>query len=95
MTPELLNTIGLTSNIFGVILIFFFGLPQPSHDEGVSLGLEDGTPLGDGTTVGERNVKIRKRKARYKFFAYVALSLMLFGFVLQFLALHIDLIPFH
>lgn len=95
MTPESLNTIGLVSNILGVVLIFFFGLPQPSHEEGVAFGLEDGTLLSDGTTVGERDVKIRKRKARYKFCAYFALSLMLLGFVLQFLAIHFDLISLH
>lgn len=95
MMPETLNTIGLISNILGVFLIFFYGLPQPSHTEGESLVVGDNTRLSDGRTVKERNVEIRKRKARYKFFAYVALFLLLTGFVLQFLAIHPELIPFH
>lgn len=60
MTSPELNAIGLVSNILGVILIFFFGLPQPSHDERVSLGLEDNTQLNDGTTVKQRNLKTKE-----------------------------------
>ncbi|MEQ5239521.1 hypothetical protein [Proteus terrae] len=82
MTSPELNVIGLISNILGVILIFFFGLPQPSHDEGVSLGGKDNTRLNDGTTVKQRNLKIKRRKFIYKSFAYLALVLMLMGFAL-------------
>ena len=88
MTPETLNTLGLISNILGVILIFFYGLPQPSHDAREFLELVD-------NTIEEKNIEIRKRKARYKFFAYFALILLLTGFALQFLAIHADLLPFH
>ncbi|NUW65316.1 hypothetical protein HUZ94_17105 [Cronobacter sakazakii] len=91
MTSPELNAIGLISNIFGVILIFFFGLPQPSHDEGVSLGLEENTRLNDGTTVKQRNLKIKRRRLIYKFFACLALVLMLMGFALQFLSIIPDL----
>ncbi|MGS4265347.1 hypothetical protein [Serratia marcescens] len=91
MTSPELNAIGLISNILGVILIFFFGLPQPSHDEGVSLGLEDNTRLNDGTTVKQRNLKIKRRKFIYKSFAYLALALMIMGFALQLLSILPDL----
>lgn len=91
MTSPELNAIGLISNIFGVILIFFFGLPQPSHDEGVSLGLEENTRLNDGTTVKQRNLKIKRRRLIYKFLACLALVLMLMGFALQFLSIIPDL----
>ena len=87
MTSEILNTVGLGLNIFGVVLIFFFGLPQPSHDEGVSIGLGENDVFEDGTSVKEINEKIRKRKAVYKGFAFFALSLMLLGFILQLLSI--------
>lgn len=87
MTPEILNTIGLIFNILGVILIFFFGLPQPSHDESVSLGLGEDTVFEDGLSVKEINATTRKRKEIYKGFAYFALSLMLLGFIFQLLSI--------
>lgn len=83
MTAQELNTIGLLLNITGVTLVFFFGLPQPSHEEGVSRGLGDGTVFTDGTSVAEINKRVRTRRRIYAAFAYVALSLILLGFVLQ------------
>jgi len=87
VTSDILNTMGLVFNILGVILIFFFGLPQPSHDEGVTLTLGEGTVLEDGTSVKELNEQVRKRKSLYKAFAYVALNLMLLGFIFQLLSI--------
>ena len=87
MTSELLNTIGLSSNIIGVILIFFFGLPQPSHNEGMSIGIGENTVLADGTRVKDIMASVRRRKAIYKCFACLALCLMLIGFVLQLLSI--------
>ena len=87
MTAQiLLNALGLTLNIFGVVLIFFFGLPQPSHREGVGLGLEDGNILPDGTSVAEWNARTRRRKRIYTALAYVALSLLPTGFICQLIA---------
>ena len=64
MTAQTLNTIGLLLNIAGVILVFFYGFPQPTHEEGVGRGLEDGTPMPDGRTVAQHNEDTRKTKAR-------------------------------
>ncbi|EBY1977420.1 hypothetical protein ZH93_18330 [Salmonella enterica subsp. enterica serovar Corvallis] len=83
MTPEILNTFGLCLNIVGVVLIFFFGLPQPSHDEEMSLGVSENTVLADGRTVKSIIDKVRRRKKRYQRCAYLALTLMLLGFLFQ------------
>ena len=80
---QIISTIGLVMNIIGVILLFFFGFPQPNFDEGVSLGLEDNTPLGNGKTVKEQNIEINRKKRIYKIMATVALVLLLFGFLFQ------------
>ncbi|WBM72949.1 hypothetical protein OH773_22155 (plasmid) [Buttiauxella sp. WJP83] len=83
MTPEMLNSIGLFLNIAGVVLIFFYGLPQPSHDEEVSIGVGMDTVLEDGRSVKSMVDEVRRRKVRYKRRAYLALTLMLFGFLFQ------------
>lgn len=83
MTPQELNSLGLVLNIAGVVLVFFFGFPQPSHDESVSLGLTDGTTFTNGTSVAGIKAAIRRRKRIYMFFSNVALALLLAGFVLQ------------
>ena len=86
MTAQTLNAIGLVLNIIGVVLVFFFGLPQPPHEKGVSLGLEDGTVLANGTSVAEINAKAERRKQVYTAFAYIALSFLLAGFLCQLIA---------
>jgi hypothetical protein len=73
MDAKTLNTIGLVLNIVGVAIVFC-GFPQPTHEEGVLLGLEDGTTLGDGRTVAQHNEEIRKIKARYIFISRLALG---------------------
>lgn len=42
MIPVVLTVIGLVSNMVGVAFAFFLGYRQPSHEEGVSIALEDG-----------------------------------------------------
>lgn len=83
MWPEIVNSAGLVSNIAGVGFAFFFGYPQPSHDEGVGLGLEPATPMRDGRTVAEYNEDVRRRRERYLFWSRFGLGLMALGFVLQ------------
>ena len=82
-----LASVGLVLNMIGVGFAFFFGYPQPSHDEGVSLGLEPGTPLKDGRTVAEFKEDVGRRKAKYLLRSKVGLVLMFAGFALQFAAL--------
>lgn len=74
---------GLTLNIVGVGLAFFVGFPQPSHEEGVALGLEPATPLPSGETVAQRNNRVRRRKRLYIGLSHGALALVLIGFLLQ------------
>ena len=86
MSAEWVNTLGLASNIVGVVLVFFYGFPQPSHEEGVKVGLEDNTPLADGRTVAQFNEDVRRKKAKYLFRSRAGLGLMFIGFVLQLVA---------
>lgn len=82
----MLNTIGLVLGLVGVGLIFVWGPPQPQLDEGVGLGLEDGTPLGNGLTVAQHNVNVRRRRLRHKVLSRVGLGLVFIGFLLQLFA---------
>jgi hypothetical protein len=86
MNAQTLNTIGLILNIAGVILVFIFGFPQPTHEEGVSIGLEDGNRLSNGQTVAEYNETVRKTKLKYLSFSRLALALIILGFAFQLLA---------
>lgn len=79
MSTQLLNAIGLFLNICGVILLFFYGFPQPSLEEGISLGIA-------GPQVEEHNRQVKELKKRYVCLSRLALSLVVLGFVLQFWA---------
>lgn len=83
MTAQVLNTVGLVLNIAGVILVFFYGFPQPTHEEGVSLEVEDDTRLSNGRTVGEHNKDVRKTRAKYLCVSRLALGLIVLGFAFQ------------
>jgi hypothetical protein len=78
---------GLCLNMAGTALAFFVGFPQPSHDEGVAIGLEPATPLPSGETVAQRDKRIRRRKTLYYAGSHLALGLILIGFGLQLLDL--------
>jgi hypothetical protein len=60
-----LNLTGLVLNIVGVVLLFFYGFPQPSFEEGEALGLEDGNVLESGETVGQKRIRVRALKTRF------------------------------
>jgi len=40
MYSQILNSLGLLMEIVGAGILFKYGFPQPSFEEGVSLGLE-------------------------------------------------------
>jgi hypothetical protein len=86
LSSQLLNTIGLIFNIGGVVLLFFFGPPQPSFEEGIGLGLEDGNVLEDGKTVAEHNVYVRKNKKTHEILSRFSLVLLIIGFGFQLIA---------
>ncbi|MGO8847535.1 MAG: hypothetical protein ACLQFI_19810 [Methylocella sp.] len=82
-----LNMAGLALGMVGVAFIFFWGPPQPSFEQGVSLGLADGTPLSDGRTVAQHNIETAATKRRYKCLSLLGLIFIFLGFLLQFVAL--------
>lgn len=86
MTAQYLNVIGLTLNIVGVVMVFFFGFPQPSHEDSVGRAVESGTRMPDGRTAGDYEEEARIRKKRYQIASKLALTLMVTGFVFQLFA---------
>lgn len=74
MLPEIVNTVGLIANMAGVVVAFFYGFPQPSHEEAVFLVTAEATP------------DITKRKKRYSILSQAGLLLMFVGFALQLVA---------
>lgn len=83
MPYQVLNTIGLLFSIGGVALLFRFGPPMPTFEEGRSLGLEGGTRLKDGRTLDEHNADVRRLKNQHERWSRTALILIIFGFALQ------------
>ncbi len=60
MRIKIVNTIGLTLGIVGVVFIFIWGPPQPQLELGISIGLEDATPIDNsGKTVAEYNKEVK------------------------------------
>jgi len=80
---QLLNTIGLVLSMGGVLIIFFYGPPQPNLEEGVGLGLEDGTPLSDGRTVADHDADVRRRRRLHSRLSKLGLALIFLGFGFQ------------
>jgi hypothetical protein len=82
-----IGSLGLILDISGVVLLFKYGFPQPDFKEGVSLGVEDNTPV---TTEDDRRItakeyvdEVQKKKKLYRKIAFLALGLILFGFIFQ------------
>ena len=86
MTQQLLNRLGLALGFVGVILIFVWGPPQPTFEEGEGLGLEEGTRLEDGRTVAEHDADKRRLKLRHAVLSRIGLALIAVGFAMQFAA---------
>jgi len=84
MEPRIISTIGLVFGIFGVLMVFVWGPPQPTLTQGISLGLENGTPIDDtGTTVADYDRKVAKRRKTYTRMSRIGLILIMVGFALQ------------
>lgn len=81
--PKTLNTVGLLLNIVGVGILFCYGFPQPTHEEGISLAIANATPLPEGGTVADHNAKVKKMKFKYRCLSMLALSLILLGFAFE------------
>jgi hypothetical protein len=83
LTARRLNTIGLVLGIVGVLIIFEWGPPQPSFDEGVAIGIEPSNVLENGQTVAERDADVRRLKRQYEIMSRVGLGLIGLGFAAQ------------
>jgi len=81
---KLINTIGLLISIAGVIILFFWGPPQPKLDSGIGISLEDNkVVMEDGRTVVDLNKEIEIKRKRFEKNSILGLVLVLIGFVFQ------------
>ncbi|WP_202350266.1 hypothetical protein [Mesorhizobium sp. 113-1-2] len=87
MTADILNTIGLTMGMLGVVLIFIWGPPLPDFEETVSLAIQPATVLADGTKISDIIAANQKRKRRHKIISSIGLGLIFFGYGAQLCAL--------
>ena len=79
-----LNTVGLLLGIIGVLIIFVWGPPQPSFQTGVSIVVEDSTPIDrTGKTAGEHAGEVLQNEKHYGFMSKLGLGLIMVGFGLQ------------
>jgi hypothetical protein len=69
--------------MLGVLLIFIWGPPQPSFDEGVGIELDSKTTLRDGRRVADLEEENKRLTRRHRFRSRVGLALIFFGFALQ------------
>ena len=83
-SAQVLNSIGLGVGMVGVIILFIFGPPQPTLESGMSVGLEDATPIhGSGRTVASYNQEIEKARNTHSIMSKVGLALIFLGFGFQ------------
>lgn len=80
---QLLNSIGLVISMAGVLIIFKFGPPQPNHETGVGISLQDNTVLSDGRTVAQHDQDVEKIRKRYLCMSQLGLALVFIGFAFQ------------
>lgn len=84
MTSQTANVIGLVLGIVGVVLIFIWGPPQPNLHTGISLGIEDATPIDDtGKTVADHNREVEALRRRHIILSRLGLALIGLGFAFQ------------
>ena len=86
MMTQIINSFGLVLGITGAGILFRWGFPQPSFEEGVGLGLEDANILENGLTVAENNQKVREEKERFTRISKLGLALIIIGFAFQLVA---------
>ena len=83
---QIINSFGLVLGMTGAWILFKWGFPQPSFEEGVGLGLEDATVLENGLTVAENNQKVREEKEQFTRISKLGLALIFIGFFFQLVA---------
>ena len=78
-----LNAIGLILGMMGAAIVFFYGPPQPSFEQGVGMAVEDNTRLPDGKTAREHDAETRGLRRKYLILSKTGLGLIFAGFGLQ------------
>jgi hypothetical protein len=86
LNADVVNSIGLGMDIIAGVILFFYGPPQPSLEEGVGLGLEDDTTLASEMKVAEHNEQVRRLRSKYTVISRFALGLLALGFLVQLIA---------
>lgn len=75
-TSQILNCIGLTIDIIGVIMLFIYGLATDINEEGhISIIIE------------QEDDEEKKKWKKYKYLSRIALVLIIVGFSFQILAI--------
>lgn len=83
LDPHTITIIGLLVEVIGVGIIWRFGWPQPQLEGGVSLALEDLTPVEGGKTAGEVRDEVERRRATYSNRSRFGFAVLVFGLLLQ------------
>lgn len=87
MRIKIANTVGLSMGIIGVVFIFIWGPPQPQLEPGISIGLEDATPIDkSGKTVAEYNTEVKTRRTVHEVMSRLGLIFIMIGFGFQLLS---------
>ena len=69
--------------MLGVILIFIWGPPQPSFDEGIAVALDSGTVLRDGTKATDLEETALRQKRWHRAMSAIGLGFIFLGFAVQ------------
>ena len=84
---ETINAFGLILNMIGVVVIFFYGPPQPVLEEGVAIAVEDATPIdASGKTAADYNEEVRQRRKQFFIRSRIGLCIIFIGFGIQLIA---------
>ena len=79
MSAACINSVGLFLDIFGIILLFFFGMPSR---------VSEGPPVLSFGEDPDSTKQREKQWNRHKFWSGLALGLLILGFVLQMVSNH-------
>lgn len=73
---DILSVLGLSLDLIGVVILFFFGIPPGLHVSGQSVMVKDQADHDMKTKLGQRYQKMQK----------LALAILIVGFALQIVA---------
>jgi hypothetical protein len=86
MNSRRLNILGLCLGMLGVIVLFFWGPPQPTLEPGVGLTADEGSVIDKktGKTTPDYNQEIKSKRRLYDWMSKFGLGLVGAGFFFQF-----------